>query len=113
MSTCQVANVTLTNVQSCFRSALDDVVEDEILESNPLSRWAYNNREQFKEEDNVAPFTREEQLAILTAARGETWPQLRLHDAIRWRESNVGRQAARPQRLGPDRQGSWSLDALR
>ena len=214
MSTCQVANKTLTNVQSCFRSALNDAVEDEILESNPLSGWAYKNREQLKEEDDVDPFIREEQLAILAAARGDTWPQLRfsfgtglrpselialewgdidwiageirivkaktraakepestktkeltflaggrvflntitgepwkhagyiyriiwmpamkksgvrcqvaatlsesphlcLHDAISWRKSNVGSQAARPQRLDPDRQGSWSPDALR
>ncbi|CAI8756885.1 hypothetical protein EMIT0196MI5_210020 [Pseudomonas sp. IT-196MI5] len=66
-----------------------------------------------QEEDDVAPFTREEQLAILAAARGDTWPQLRLHDATCWRASNVGRQAARPQRLDPDRQGSWPLAALR
>jgi integrase len=72
----QVSNKTLTNVQSCFRSALSDAVEDEILESNPLSGWAYKNREQLKEEDDVDPFTREEQVAILAAARGETWPQL-------------------------------------
>ena len=31
----------------------------------------------------------------------------------RVRESNVGRQASRPQRLDHDRQGVWSLDALR
>jgi integrase len=41
MSTYQVVNKTLMNVQSCFRSALNDAVEDEILESNPLSGWAY------------------------------------------------------------------------
>ncbi|PMZ71764.1 integrase [Pseudomonas sp. FW305-70] len=76
MSTYKVVNKTLMNVQSCFRSALNDAVEDEILESNPLSGWAYKNREQLKEEDDVDPFNREEQLAILAAARGDTWPQL-------------------------------------
>ncbi|KAA0995504.1 DUF3596 domain-containing protein [Pseudomonas sp. ANT_J12] len=76
LSSHHVANKTLTNVQSCLRSALNDAVEDEILESNPLSGWAYKNREQLKEEDDVDPFTREEQSAILAAARGDTWPQL-------------------------------------
>ncbi len=75
-STYQVVNKTLMNVQSCFRSALNDAVEDEILDSNPLSGWTYKNREQLKEEDDVDPFTREEQQAILAAARGDTWPQL-------------------------------------
>lgn len=50
--------------------ALNDAVEDEIIESNPLSGWAYKNREEIKEEDDVDPFTREEQEALLRAARG-------------------------------------------
>ncbi|MFO3797736.1 MAG: phage integrase SAM-like domain-containing protein, partial [Anaerolineales bacterium] len=76
MSTYNVSNKTLTNVQSCFRSALNDAVEDEVLESNPLSGWAYKNRELLKEDDDIDPFSREEQLAILAAARPGTWPQL-------------------------------------
>jgi hypothetical protein len=46
-------NILIQDNQS--RNALKDAVEDEILESNSLSGWAYKNREQFKEED--APFT--------------------------------------------------------
>ncbi|KAF0255870.1 Arm DNA-binding domain-containing protein [Pseudomonas putida] len=76
LSDYQVSNSRLTTVQTCFRSALNDAVEDEIIESNPLSGWAYKNREEIKEEDDVDPFTREEQEALLRAARGETWAQL-------------------------------------
>lgn len=38
---------------------------------------------------------------------------IRIDDAQRWRKSNVGCSAIGPQRLDHDRQGLWSLDALR
>lgn len=72
----KVSNARLISVQTCFRSSLNDAVEDEIIEVNPLSGWTYRNREEIKEEDDVDPFTREEQEALLKAARGDTWAQL-------------------------------------
>lgn len=76
MSAYPVGNKTLVNVQSCFRSALNDAVEDEIIDTNPLSGWSYRNREKLKEEDDVDPFTAEEQAAILAATHKDCWPQL-------------------------------------
>lgn len=67
LSQYKAANKTLTNLQSCLRSALNDAVEDEILEVNPMAGWNYRNREELKEDDDVDPFTAEEQAAILAA----------------------------------------------
>ncbi|MGH8865665.1 MAG: site-specific integrase [Burkholderiales bacterium] len=67
MAALTVSNKTLTNLQSCLRSALNDAVEDELLEMNPIAGWNYRNREAPKEEDDVDPFTAQEQAAILAA----------------------------------------------
>jgi len=57
MSTDNASNKTLTHVQSCFRSALNDAVEGEVLESNPLSGWAYKNSERLKEKESLHTIT--------------------------------------------------------
>ncbi|MBC2655506.1 site-specific integrase [Pseudomonas sp. MSSRFD41] len=67
LSQYKAGNKTLTNLQSCLRSALNDAVEDEILDVNPMVGWNYRNREELKEDDDVDPFTAEEQAAILAA----------------------------------------------
>lgn len=67
LSQYKVGNKTMTNLQSCLRSSLDDAVEDEILEINPMVGWNYKNREELKEDDDVDPFTVEEQEALLAA----------------------------------------------
>ncbi|MGF6394231.1 tyrosine-type recombinase/integrase [Pseudomonas plecoglossicida] len=72
----KASNTRITSVQTCFRSALNDAIEDEIIDSHPLSGWSYRNREEVKEDDDIDPFTREEQQALLKASRGETWAQL-------------------------------------
>jgi integrase len=76
LSSYAVGNKTLNNVQSCLRSSLNDAVEDELLEINPLAGWKYRNREELKEEDDVDPFTVEEQAAILAATPKELRPQI-------------------------------------
>lgn len=67
LSVLTVTNKTLINMQSCLRSALNDAVEDEAITENPLANWTYRNKEALKEEDDVDPFTIEEQAAILEA----------------------------------------------
>ena len=67
----EVTNKRLLNLQSIFRSALQDAVNDDILEINPLHGWTYRNRDVIKEDDDVDPFTADEQAAILKAAEGQ------------------------------------------
>lgn len=65
------SNKTLSNIQSCLRSALDDAVYDERIESNPLQGWTYQRREAPKQTDDVDPFTAEEQQAIQAQLNGQ------------------------------------------
>jgi len=52
-------------------AALNDAVDEEILELNPLAGWTYARKEVPAREDDVDPFTPEEQHAILAAATGQ------------------------------------------
>lgn len=65
-----VGNKTLSNIQSCLRSALSDAVEEELIDSNPLAGWTYSRKDEVKEDD-VDPFSSEEQQAILAALEGQ------------------------------------------
>lgn len=71
LDTLEVGNKTLSNIQSCLRSALNDAVDEEILELNPLAGWTYARKEAPAREDDVDPFTPEEQRAILASATGQ------------------------------------------
>lgn len=63
------SNKWLANVQSVLRSALQDALDDDLIETNPLYGWKYENAETLKTEDDVDPFTAEEREAILNACR--------------------------------------------
>lgn len=67
----QVGNKTLSNIQSCLRSALNDAVDEELLDTNPLAGWTYARKEAPPKDDDVDPFTPEEQQAILAALSGQ------------------------------------------
>lgn len=71
----QVSNKTLSNIQSCLRSALNDAVDEDLLDINPLAGWTYARKEAPPKDDDVDPFSPEEQQAILAAlsARPGTW----------------------------------------
>lgn len=65
-------NKTLANIQSVLRKALHDAAEEyEIIPANPLAGWTYSKIEAPKEDDDVDPFTKEEQAAILAHATGQ------------------------------------------
>ncbi|MET4696126.1 tyrosine-type recombinase/integrase [Endozoicomonas lisbonensis] len=86
-------NKRIANLLSPLRSALDDAVDDEIIDQNPLQGWSYSKKEEPKE-DHVDPFNREEQDAILNAMKGQGknliqfafWTGLRTSElvALRW-----------------------------
>src|SRR5690606_22723096 len=67
----QVSNKTLSNIQSCLRSALNDAVDEELLDINPLAGWTYARKEAPPKDDDVDPFSPEEQQAILAALSGQ------------------------------------------
>ncbi|WKD26627.1 site-specific integrase [Halomonas sp. KG2] len=67
-------NKRLANIVMVLRSALDDAVNDELLDSNPLHGWNYRLKEAPGPKKGPDPFTREEQAAILAAARDNIRP---------------------------------------
>lgn len=67
----EVSNKTLSNIQSCLRSALTEAVDEELIENNPLAGWTYARKAAPTDEDDVDPFSPEEQRAILAALAGQ------------------------------------------
>lgn len=67
-----LSNKRMTNIQSCLRSALTDAVEDEVLDANPMAGFHYRANEAPSSDDDVDPFTPEEQAAILAQLPAQT-----------------------------------------
>jgi integrase len=67
------SNKNLSNIQSVLRSALQDAVNDELIETNPLYGWSYKNNEIPKEFDDVNPFDAYEQDLILKQLTGQNY----------------------------------------
>ena len=65
LSTMTSSNKRLSNIQSVLRSALQDAVSDDLIETNPLYGWKFENKDVVKREDDVDPFSSIEQAAIL------------------------------------------------
>lgn len=63
------SNKWLANVQSCLRTALQDAVDDDLLETNVLYGWKYENADALKTADDVDPFDTAEREAIFAACR--------------------------------------------
>lgn len=89
-------NKRLANIQSVLRSALSDAVHDELIDANPLYEWAYRNVAEVKEDDDVDPFTFEEEALILKELTGQPlnlytflfWTGMRPSEAagLEWRD---------------------------
>lgn len=71
LDTLEVSNKTLSNIQSCLRSALNDAAEEELIELNPLAGWTYSRKAAPPKEDDVDPFSPEEQQAVLGVLSGQ------------------------------------------
>ena len=90
LNTLQVGNKTLSNIQSCLRSALNDAAEEELIDINPLAGWTYCRKEAPPKEDDVDPFSPEEQQAVLSALSGQArnmmqfalWTGLRISELV-------------------------------
>jgi len=61
----EVTNKRFANILSVARAALSDAVEDELIDTNPLYGWTYSRQGAPKEDDDVDPFTAEEQGIII------------------------------------------------
>lgn len=62
---------TLRNRLSVLRAALGEAVQDELIEANPLYGWQWKTKEAVDDDEDIDPFTAEEQAAILEKAVGQ------------------------------------------
>lgn len=58
---------TKTNILSVLRTALDDAVDDELLDMNPLAGRKIRRGDSAPKDDEIDPFTDDERTAILAA----------------------------------------------
>lgn len=64
-----VSNKRLANVQSVLRSSLQEALDDELIEINPMFGWKYARRDAPRKEDDVDPFSEVERELILCSCR--------------------------------------------
>lgn len=108
LSPMKVTNKTLANLQSPLRKALQDAVDDEVIESNPMYGWTYERQEAPKSVNDVDPFTINEQSMILDAMTGQGrnlfqfafWTGLRTSElvALDWEDIDWQRKIAHVRR---------------
>jgi len=67
----QVSAKTAGNIVSPLRAALDEAVEDELIEVNPLASWKIKRRKTEVRGDDIDPFDQDEREAILGALTGQ------------------------------------------
>ena len=102
-------NKRLSNVQSVLRSAMQDALDDDLIESNPLYGWKYSRKEAPSPEDEIDPFTAQEQTAILDACvdpqhrnlfQFAFWTGMRTSElvALQWGDIDFRRGIARVSR---------------
>jgi integrase len=66
-----VSNKRMANILSPLRIALNEAVEDELIEINPLYGWQYKKKEAPKTMDEIDPFSPDEIQAILSKLTGQ------------------------------------------
>ena len=90
----EVSPKTLNNKISVLRTALDEAVDDELIEDNPLHGKKIRTRSVTVKKDEIDPFTSEERTAILNTAKGQEknliqfafWTGMRISElcALNW-----------------------------
>ena len=94
-------NKNLSNIQSVLRTALQDAVNDELIDVNPLYGYTYANNEAPRSNYIVDPFTAHEQQLILDALIGQNknmfqfffWTGLRTSELIALNWDDIDWQA--------------------
>jgi integrase len=108
LATYPAGNKTLGNIQSVLRAALDAAVDDDLVEANPLAGYTYRKKAAPKDDDEIDPFDRDEQAAILAALDGQGsnlvqfafWTGMRTSElvALDWGDVDFLRGVARVSR---------------
>ncbi len=90
----KTSNKAIRNRLSVLRAALGEAMQDDLIESNPLYGWQWRSKEAPSDDDDVDPFTAEEQKAILDKLHGqernlflfEFWTGMRTSEliALQW-----------------------------
>ncbi|MBI3096392.1 MAG: DUF3596 domain-containing protein [Rhodocyclales bacterium] len=94
-ATLEAGNKRIANILSVFRAALQEAFEDELIDANPLAGWTYEKAAAPTDaQDDIDPFTQEEQSAILARLEGQArnlvqfafWTGLRTSElvALNW-----------------------------
>lgn len=102
-------NKRLANIQSVLRTALQEALDEDLIEANPLYGWTYQRKEAPKPADDIDPFSQEEQAAILEACRDRQhsnlfrfafWTGMRTSElvALKWGDVDWLRGTVRVQR---------------
>jgi len=102
------SNKRAANLLSPLRVALQDAVHDELIDVNPLVGWTWQKREAPQRDDDIDPFTAEEQAAILEELDGHArnfiqfafWTGLRTSElvALQWGDVDWRRGVIKVQR---------------
>lgn len=58
LDTLEIGSNTLSNIQSCPRSAMTEAIDEELIENNPLAGWTYKRKAAPTDDDDVAPSVR-------------------------------------------------------
>lgn len=105
--TLQCSNKTIGNLISPLRAALQDAVDDELIDINPLTDFRFRLNEAPRESD-IDPFNKDEQAAILSAFSGQHknffqfafWSGLRTSEliALEWGDIDWIRKTVKVQR---------------
>lgn len=90
----EVGPKTIKNIVSVLRSALNDAVDDDLIEHNPLVGKSIRTRSTVVKKDEIDPFTQEERRVILAAASRQNrnlvqfgfWTGMRISElcALNW-----------------------------
>jgi len=102
-------NKRLSNIQSVLRLAFQAAMDDDLIASNQLYGWKYQRKEAPKPEDDIDPFSAEDQLAILNSCRDPQhknliqfafWSGLRTSElvALKWGDIDWNRKIVRISR---------------
>ncbi|QJQ00164.1 tyrosine-type recombinase/integrase [Herbaspirillum rubrisubalbicans] len=104
----QTSLKAIKNRLSVLRSALNLAAQDELIDTNPLYGWQWKSRAVVKTEDDVDPFSANEQQQILSCMEGQDrnmfkfafWTGLRTSEliAIEWSDIDWHRKTIQVRR---------------
>lgn len=110
--TLKCRNKTIHNILSPLRKALNDAVQNSLIEQNPIKNWSYKRVELPSTGTKPDPFNAKEQALILAQLEGQSkniiqfafWTGLRTSEliALEWADVDWKRRAVRIERAKTD-----------